>query len=145
MKNLFLSLLLILFCGCNLQEDTEKPSENNSANISVNYSRSEINNAQNIITNEISKSASRKTGVFECDELLELLANRIKQHSDSEEKIGYENRARDYKTKEEVVNQMLFDELKAHKNIKTPQEKEKLIKICEAAKKVVDAPPIKDL
>ena len=145
MKSLFLSLLMIFFCGCNLPEDTERSVKNNSANIAMNYPRSEIHNAQNAIADEITESASKKTGVFECDELLELLAYRIKQHSDSEENIGYENRARDYKVKEEVVNQILFDKYKAHESIKTSQEKEKLIKICEAMKRHVDDPPVKDL
>lgn len=74
-----------------------------------------------------------------------LLAYRIKQHSDSEENIGYENRARGYKAKEEVVNHILFDKYKAHKNIKTSQEKEKLAKVCEAMKEHIDDPPVTGL
>ncbi len=146
MKNLSLILLSIFFCSCNLREEIKEPSKNSSANTSNSYSSIKTGDVQNMMAGNADKPITKRTAIYECDELLELLENRRKQYSDDDgESIDYKYRAKDYKIKEELVNQILFNKYAAHAAVETSQEKEKLAKTCEAMKEYIDDLPIRDL
>ncbi len=145
MKNLFLIFLSIFFICCNLPEEPKESFKNSSANTISSYTSNKTDSVQNIMTDNYGKSITKRTDVFECDELLELVENRRKQYpEDDRGNIDNKNQARAYKAREEVVKRILFNEYKADIVIETPQEKEKLAKICEAMRKYIDF-PIKDL
>jgi hypothetical protein len=68
----------------------------------------------------------KKSGIAECDELVDLLAERRRQNAGQEQ--SWTDRAA-----EEVVKQLVYDQLSKNDPNRTPQEKADLAKNCKTA------------
>jgi hypothetical protein len=119
MKNLLttiLSLAIIIFVGlgCSYLESTQRSVQDTTTN---------SNSAANVARDTL---GLKKSGITECDLLVDVLADKRKQNANQEQSWTD-------KAAEEAVKQLVYDQLSKNDTNRTPQEKEDLAKKCKLA------------
>jgi cell shape-determining protein MreC len=117
MKNLsgkILVLIIILFAvfGCSYIDTAQKTVEDTTSN---------KNGAANTARDTL---GLKKSGIKECDELVDALAAKRKQNANEEQSWSD-------KAVEELVKQQLYDQLSKNDTNRTPQEKKDLAEKCK--------------
>jgi hypothetical protein len=115
MKNLSTNILVLLIIlsvgfGCSYIDTAQKAVEN--TNSAANTARDTL--------------GLKKSGVKECDELIDLLAAKRKQNANQEQSWTD-------KAAEEAAKQLVYDQLSKNDTNRTPQEKEDMAKNCKIA------------
>jgi len=133
MKGLFsklvvLSFVLFVVFGCNLSERIQKAVQGDKQNNSSNQAQSNSDNYSNSSAEDTEKEnlELKKTGIPECDELVDVLVNKNKENPDEEQ--SWQNRAF-----EEVIKRQVYDQLNKDNANKSPKEKAEMAKGCKMA------------
>jgi hypothetical protein len=108
------AIFLFVALGCSYIDTAQRAIEETTTN-----TNSATNAAREI-------TGLRKTGIPECDQLVDVLAERRRQNSNGEQTWTD-------KATEEIVKQLVYDQLSKNDTNRTPQEKADLAKNCKIA------------
>lgn len=109
-----LSIMAFFVFGCSFVENVQRQVQDTTSN---------TNSAANAARETL---GLKKSGIAECDQLVDVLAERSKNQANTEE--SWFNKAA-----EEVVKQQIYDQLSKNDTNRTPQEKAELAKNCKIA------------
>lgn len=113
-KILVLLIILLVAFGCSYIDTAQKTVQDTTSN---------TNGAANTARDTL---GLKKSGIKECDELVDLLAAKRKQNANQEQSWTD-------KAAEEAVKQLVYDQLSKNDTNRTPQEKADLAKNCKIA------------
>lgn len=109
-----LSITAFFAFGCSFIDNVQRTVQDTTSN---------TNSAANTARETL---GLKKSGIAECDELVDLLAARSKNQVNTED--SWFNKAA-----EEVIKQQIYDQLSQNDANRTPQEKAELAKNCKIA------------
>jgi len=113
-KILVLLIILLVAFGCSYMDTAQKTVEDTTSN---------KNGAANTARDTL---GLKKSGIRECDELVDVLAAKRKQNANQEQSWSD-------KAVEEVVKQQVYDQLSKNDTNRTAQEKADLAQKCKIA------------